>query len=98
MFGKEVPEKTSGGACVMKKTAISWMLKHIRNHIPDLILMVSVDVIHALFWVIFALGTQQVIDSAVSGDQSAFLSAALQQAVICIVLSTTVWNISERKI
>ena len=70
----------------MKKTAISWMLKHIRNHIPDLILMVSVDVIHALFWVIFALGTQQVIDSAVSGDQSAFLSAALQQAVICIVL------------
>lgn len=73
----------------MKRSAVSWMMKHIRKHIPALILMVAVDIVQALFWVFFALGTQQVIDSAVGGDKNAFLTAVLQQGVICIVLVVT---------
>ena len=73
----------------MKRSAVSWMMKHIRKHIPALILMVAVDIVQALFWVFFALGTQQVIDSAVGGDKNAFLTAVLQQGIICIVLVVT---------
>lgn len=69
-----------------RASSILWMTKHIRRHIPALLLMVAVDVVQALFWVLFALGTQQVIDTAVSGDQSAFLRACLQQGVISAVL------------
>ena len=73
----------------MKSSAIPWMIRHIRKYIPALILMVAVDIVHALFWVFFALGTQQVIDSAVGGDKSAFLAAVLQQGIICIILVAT---------
>lgn len=69
-----------------RASSILWMIKHIRKHIPTLVLMVVVDVVQALFWVIFALGTQQVIDTAVSADRSAFLQACLQQGVISAVL------------
>lgn len=70
----------------MKQSAVFWMIKHISKHIPALILMVAVDIVQALFWVFFALETQQVIDSAVAGDKRAFLTAVLQQGTICIVL------------
>ena len=29
----------------MKRSAVSWMTKHIRKHIPALILMVAVDIV-----------------------------------------------------
>lgn len=70
----------------MRRSSIIWMFKHIRKQIPALVLMVAVDIIQALFWVFFALGTQQVIDSAVSCDRHAFRVAVIQQGVICIVL------------
>lgn len=70
----------------MKSSAIPWMIRHIRKHIPALILMVAVDVIRALFGVILALGTQRVIDSAVSGDREAFLLACLRQGAVLLVL------------
>lgn len=73
----------------MKRSAISWMIKHIRKHVPALILMVAVDIVQALFWVFFALGTQRVIDNAIGGSKSAFFMAVLQQGAICIVLVVT---------
>lgn len=69
-----------------RASSLLWMAKHIRKHIPTLVLMVAMDVVQALFWVIFALGTRQVIDAAVSADRSAFLQACLQQGVISAVL------------
>lgn len=73
----------------MKQSAILWMFKCIRKHIPSLVLMVTVNIIHALFWVLFALGTQTVIDSALSGKQDAFITAILHQGFISIVIIVT---------
>lgn len=79
-------ETSARGIDMMRQPSILWMIKNIRKHVPKLLLMVVVDVIHALFLVLFALGTQQVIDSAISGDSSAFMAAVLQQAGICAVV------------
>lgn len=62
------------------------MIKNIRKHISALVLMVAVDIIHALFLVFFALGTQYVIDSAVSGDKGAFVTAVIRQGVVSAVI------------
>ena len=73
----------------MKRSSVLWMFGHIRKYIPTVIGMVAVNIVHALFWVFFALGTQQVIDSAVCGDKEAFFAAALQQGAICVVVITS---------
>ena len=66
----------------MKKSTVFWILKQIRSRIPAICLLVVSNVAHALFGVYFALGSQGVIDSAVSGDAAAFGQAALRQAGI----------------
>lgn len=77
----------------MKKNALVWILKQIRRRVPALVIMTAAQVGHALFSVIFALGTQGVIDSAVTGDPGAFEAACLQQGciiagiLICLTLT-----------
>lgn len=61
---------------------LRYLLKKMRRRIPALILLIAANVGVALLAVSFALGTKNVIDSAVSGTQSDFLRACIIQAVI----------------
>jgi len=66
----------------MQKSPLIWLIKQMRRRIPALLAMTAAHVVHALLLVIFALGSRGVIDSAVSGDQDAFLQACLYQLAI----------------
>lgn len=76
----------------MKQMPIFWIGKRIRRRIPAIVLMTLSHMGDALFGVFFALGTRAVIDSAVSGNPDAFLSACLRQGwiitgmVLCLTL------------
>lgn len=84
----------------MRKTRpMVWVLKRIHRRIPALALMTAADVGRALLGVAFALGTQEVIDSAVAGDSEAFGRACLLQASIILgilVTLTIVRHLQER--
>ena len=66
----------------MKNNVLLWIARRIRRRIPGLLAMTGTQVALALLFVFFALGTQGVIDSAVSGDGHAFLVACMRQAGI----------------
>ncbi|MBO5128820.1 MAG: ABC transporter ATP-binding protein [Oscillospiraceae bacterium] len=66
----------------MKNHSLIWILRRVRRRIPALLVMTAAQVGHALFSVIFALGTQGVIDSAVSADSQLFLQACIRQGCI----------------
>lgn len=68
----------------MKQKPLFWLIGKMKKRIPGLLIMTATNVGHALFGVWFALGTRQVINSAVSGDQSAFLKACSVQAGIIL--------------
>lgn len=68
----------------MKNMPVFWVMKRIRRRIPALLLMTAAYVGHALLCVVFALGTQGVIDAAVAGEKDAFLRACLVQAAIIV--------------
>jgi len=66
---------------------IFWFLHRIRRRIPMMLCMLAASAGNALFGVLFALGTQGVIDSAVSGEKDAFLKACvIQLSIICAML------------
>lgn len=66
---------------------ILWFLKRIRRRIPMTLCMMAANAGSALFGVLFALGSRGVIDSAVSGEKSAFLKACIiQLSIICAML------------
>lgn len=73
----------------MKQTPLFWLIKKVKKRIPGLAVMTAANVGYALFGVWFALGTRQVINTAVSGDRAAFLRACcIQAGIICgIILS-----------
>ena len=66
----------------MKNNVLLWIARRIRRRIPGLLVMTGAQVALALLFVFFALGTQGVIDSAVSGDGHAFLVACMRQGAI----------------
>ena len=68
----------------MKKHPVLWTLKQIRNRIPAIFLMTAAHVGNALLGVFFALGSRNVIDTAVSGDSGMFFRACGIQAIIII--------------
>lgn len=71
----------------MKGSVIAWIAGRVRRRIPALAVFTLAQVCQALFSVFFALGTRGVIDSAVSGQQQAFLAACLRQgAIIAVIL------------
>ena len=76
----------------MKNSPFLWLLKRNAKRIPAIAVMVLGRVGHALGLVLFALGSQGVIDSAVAGDTDAFIRAALVQCSIIggIVLCLTI--------
>ena len=63
----------------MKSNALLWIVKQIRNRLPAIAVMTAAQVWHALFCVLFALGSRNVIDSAVAGDNALFKAACLKQ-------------------
>ena len=70
-----------------------------KRRVPAILVMTAADVGHALFGVLFALGSRGVIDSAVSGDNAAFWQACWIQAGIIgmILLCLTVQrHLTER--
>ena len=64
------------------QNAMLWAAKRIRSQIPAMTVMTLAHMGQALLGVAFALGTRQVIDSAVGGDPDAFLRACLIQGSI----------------
>lgn len=77
-----------------KKAGFLWILRRIRRRLPAVAMMTAAYMGHAVFSVFFALGTRNVIDSAVSGEQAFFLRACLWQAAIigAILMSLTVYR------
>ena len=83
----------------MKQHTLIWILRRIRRRIPTLILMTAAQIAHALLSVFFALGSRNVIDSAVSGDAPAFYRVCLVQALIIagiLLTLTLVRHLKER--
>ena len=75
----------------MKKSPLFWLIGKMKRRIPGLLIMTAANVGNALFGVWFALGTRLVIDTAVSGDRSAFLRACgVQAGIICGIVLTLV--------
>lgn len=72
----------------MKKTPVLlWILRRIRRRLPAIAVLTAAYMGHALFSVFFALGTRNVIDSAVGGAKEAFFRACLFQAgIIALIL------------
>lgn len=66
----------------MKKHPMLWLLKQLHKRIPSLTALVAANVGVALLAVQFALGTKNIIDSAVDGSQEAFIRACVIQAGI----------------
>ncbi len=66
----------------MKNNAFHWLLNRNLRRLPAISVMVLARVGHALCMVLFALGSQGVIDSAVAGDMDAFIVAAVKQGSI----------------
>jgi len=69
----------------MKKQApLKWLFMRIRRRIPELVLLIAAGAGNSLFGVWFALGTKDVINSAVSGSQEALTAAAIRQVLIIL--------------
>lgn len=66
----------------MKRMPFVWIIKQIRSRVPMILMLVAVQVGHALFSVFFALGSRGVIDGAVAGSFEVFIGACLRQAGI----------------
>ena len=72
-----------------KKLPIPWLISKLKKRIPALVLLTAARVGNALLAVSFALGTRQVINTAVSGVDEAFWHACgWQAAIIGGVLAT----------
>lgn len=79
----------------MKKHSIfRYLLHKTRRRIPAILLMTAAHVGSALFGVTFALGTKNVINSAISGVQADFYRACLKQAgiILGILLCVTLYR------
>ena len=75
------------------RTTLLWLAGRVRRRIPALLALTAVGAGSAFLSVMFALGTRQVIDCAVSGVRGDFLRACVQQGAIiagillCVTLS-----------
>lgn len=68
----------------MNKTSFTllWILKKIKRRIPAIVLLTLFSVALSLFGVYFALGSRNIVDSAVAGNRQDFLHAIGKQACI----------------
>lgn len=65
-----------------KRSAIFWALGKMKKRMPAMILKLVSHLINAFLYVMFAVGTKEVIDTAVAGEWDAFLWACILQAGI----------------
>jgi len=68
---------------------VVWVFQKIKKKIPALVLLMASNVAGALLGVFFALGSKQVIDSAVAGSRELFLRACLVQLALIVGLIAT---------
>jgi len=61
---------------------LKWVFKNIRRSLPSLLFLSVCSIASAVAGVLFALGTRQVIDAAISHQKDAFIRACIIQAVI----------------
>ena len=75
------------------RKAVFWVFKKIYRRVPALLLMSAVNAVNAVLGVLFALGSRNIIDGAVSGDRQVFFEACFQQfciivgMILCLALS-----------
>lgn len=76
------------------KSTLTWILRKVKRRIPALVLMLISYVGSALLGVAFALGSSQVIDTAVSGNKDAFVNACILQGgiILGILVCLTVYR------
>lgn len=65
---------------------VFWVFQKIKKKIPALVLLMASNVAGALLGVFFALGSKQVIDSAVAGSRELFWRACLVQLALIVGL------------
>lgn len=75
----------------MKQKPLLWLVGKMKRRIPGLLVMTAANVGNALFSVWFALGTRQVINTAVSGERGLFLRACGMQAIIIFGILATLF-------
>ena len=68
----------------MKTSNFTYLIRRIRRRIPAILLLCAAHIGSAILGVLFALGTKNVINTAISGDTTAFYRACLVQAAIII--------------
>ena len=74
----------------MKQSPLIWILQKIRRRIPAVLLLTAAQMGNALLAVVFALGSRNVIDSAVSGNVALFRAACIRQALVIAALVTLI--------
>lgn len=67
-----------------KNSSVIWILKKIRRRIPAILIMTLAHIGQAVFGVLFALGTKNVIDAAASGMRGEFIRACFIQGGIIL--------------
>ena len=67
-----------------KPSVLSWVFRKVKKRLPALAGMTVIHLGQTLFSVAFAIGTRDVIDSAVAGDKDAFWHACLILAGIIL--------------
>lgn len=78
---------------------LRWVIKNIKRRVPAILLLSLVSISSAVFGVMFALGSKDVIDSAVAGDSSALIYSCVKQACVIIgvlISSTLLRHFRER--
>lgn len=65
-----------------KRSAAFWALGKMKKRMPAMILNLVSHLINAFLYVMFAVGTKEVIDTAVAGEWNAFIWACILQAGI----------------
>lgn len=68
------------------RSVIQWVTRRMRRRIPALALLTAASAGNSLFGVLFALGSKEVINCAVSGDKDALIHAVVIQALIVLGL------------
>ena len=73
-------------------SSLLWAFRRIRKRIPAIALLTVANIGSSLLGVAFALGTRQIIDTAVSMDSAAFTKACIIQGsiILGILLCVTV--------
>lgn len=72
-----------------RQSPVLWVFKRVRRRIPKIILLTLCSAANAVLSVVFALGTKDVINAAVSGSRQAFTNACLVQFSIVMGILIT---------